>query len=488
MSKTRLRLAPLLLAASALCACEVGPNYHRPPAPTPQVYKEIQGWTPANPSDAADRADWWTMFNDPILTGLEEKVAKSNFTLAADLAAYDEAHAIVAEQRAQLWPTLTGTGSASVSHSGTAAESAQIGTTTGVTGVTASRGSSTIANYSLELGATWEPDLWGKIRREIENARGTAQSTYADLVNARLSAQMELAADYITLRQLDEQKRIDDATVKAYEQSLQITRNKYNAGNAAQADVDTAESLLYSERAADTALGQQRGQMEHAIATLIGVPPAELTIAPTACTLKPVDVPPGVPSTLLQRRPDVAASERLAAAASANIGVAVSGYFPSFTLTGNGGTEAQEIGQLFSPQSFLWNAAASGAETIFNGGLTHAQVQAAKAAYAEAVATYRGTSLSAFQQVEDNLVAQRVLAAEQPDLLRAMNAADQALKITNNEYQAGTVDYTTVVTAEATALAAHNAELAVEASRLTTTVDLVVALGGGWNESELKSK
>jgi NodT family efflux transporter outer membrane factor (OMF) lipoprotein len=499
MSKIRRRLAQLVLAASALSACEVGPNYHRPPAPTPPAYKEIQGWTPANPSDAADRADWWTMFNDPILSGLEEKVAKSNFTLAADLAAYDEAHAIVAEQRSQLWPTLTGTGSASVSHSGTAAESALIGTTTGTTGtgtttttgtngVTGLSGSRTIANYSLELGATWEPDLWGKIRREIENARGTAQSTYADLVNARLSAQMELAADYITLRQLDEQKRIDDATVKAYQQSLDIARNKYNAGNAAQGDVDTAESTLYSERAADTALGVERGQMEHAIATLIGVPPAELTIAPTAWTLKPVDVPPGVPSTLLQRRPDVAASERLAAAASANIGVAVSGYFPSLTLTGNGGTEAQEIGQLFSPQSLLWNAAASGVQTIFNGGLTHAQVQAAKAAYAEAVATYRATSLSAFQQVEDNLVAQRVLAAEQPDLQRAMNAADQALKIANNEYQAGTVDYTTVVTAEATALAAHNSELTVEANRLTTTVDLVVALGGGWNETELKSK
>jgi len=308
------------------------------------------------------------------------------------------------------------------------------------------------------------------------------------MVNARLSAQMELAADYITLRQLDEEKRIDDDTVKAYQLSLDITRNKYNAGNAAESDVDTAESTLYSERATDTALAQQRGQMEHAIATLIGVPPDQLSITPTAWTLKPLDVPPGVPSALLQRRPDVAASERLAAAASANIGVAVSGYFPSVTLTGTGGTEAQQIGQLFSPQSMLWNAGASAAETIFNGGLTHAQVQASKAAYAEAVATYRATSLSAFQQVEDNLVAQRVLAAEQPDLLRAMNAADQALKITNNEYQAGTVDYTTVVTAEATALAAHNAELTIEASRLTTTVDLVVALGGGWNETELKSK
>jgi NodT family efflux transporter outer membrane factor (OMF) lipoprotein len=299
---------------------------------------------------------------------------------------------------------------------------------------------------------------------------------------------MELAADYISLRQLDEQKRIDDDTVKAYAASLQITRNKYNAGNAAQNDVDTAESTLYSERAAATAITNQRQQMEHAIATLTGVTPDQLTIVPTAWTLKPVDVPPGVTSTLLQRRPDVAAAERQAAAASANIGVAVSGYYPNITLSGAGGTEAAAIGSLFSPQSFFWNAGVSAAETIFNGGLTHAQVQAAKAGYDQAVANYRATTLTAFQQVEDNLVAQRVLAAEQPDLLHAMNSADQALKITNNEYQAGTVDYTSVVTAEAIALNAHNAELSLEASRLTTTVDLVVALGGGWNASELSSK
>jgi NodT family efflux transporter outer membrane factor (OMF) lipoprotein len=482
MKTSSVRLAALLLAASALCACEVGPNYHRPAAPTPQAFKEIQGWTAANPSDAANRADWWTMFNDPILNGLEEKVATNNFTLAADLASYEEAHAIVAEERAQLWPTLTGNGSATVTHSGS-------GSTAALAGITVTRNTpSTIANYQLELGATWEPDLWGKVRREIENARGTAQSSYADLVNAKLSAEMELAADYIMLREYDEQKRIDDDTVKAYALSLQITRNKYNAGNAALSDVDTAESQLYSERATATAITEQRQQMEHAIATLIGVTPDQLTIAPTSWTLKPVDVPPGVPSTLLQRRPDVAAAERTAAAASANIGVAVSGYYPNVTLTGAGGTEATSIGQLFSPQTFFWNAGVSAAETIFNGGLTHAQVQQAKAAYDASVATYRATTLSAFQQVEDNLVAQRVLAAEQPDLTHAMSSADQALKITTNEYKAGTVDYTSVVVAEATALNAHNAELAIEASRLTTTVDLVVALGGGWNESELKSK
>jgi NodT family efflux transporter outer membrane factor (OMF) lipoprotein len=502
MPRPTIRLVSLLLAAGALSACEVGPNYHRPAAPTALAYKEVEGWTPANPSDAADRRDWWTMFNDPVLNGLEERVETSNFTLAADLAAYQEARAIVSETRASLWPTLTGNGGVNVTHSSSG--SATIiqstgGTGTGGTGTggagtggtsttSSTSRAGTFTTYTLGLGATWEPDIWGKVRRQIENAKGAAQNSYALYVNAKLSAEMELAADYITLRQLDEQKRFDDDTVKAYAESLRITRNKYDAGVSALSDVDTAESQLYSARAADTALAQQRAQIEHAIAVLVGVTPDQLTLAPAPWTLKPVDIPPGVPSTLLQRRPDVAAAERLAAAASANIGVAVAGYFPNVTLAGSGSTEASKIAQLFSPSTLLWSASASAAETLFNGGLTTAQVRSARAAYDQAVATYRATALTAFQQVEDNLAAQRVLAAEQPDQLRAMNAADQALTVISNQYRAGTVDYTSVVVAETTALQAHNTELTLEAARLTAAVDLVVALGGGWNESELKTK
>jgi NodT family efflux transporter outer membrane factor (OMF) lipoprotein len=326
------------------------------------------------------------------------------------------------------------------------------------------------------------------VRRSIENAKATAQASYADLVNARLSAQMELAADYITLRQLDEQKRFDDETVDAYRKSLEITRNKFNAGVAAQSDVDQAETTLHNEVAADTALESQRAVEEDAIAILTGVPPASLDLPSAPWTLKPVDIPPGVPSTLLERRPDVAAAERQAAAASAEIGVATAGYYPDITLTGTGGTDAEKIGQLFSPQSLLWSVGAQAAETIFNGGLTHAQVQAAKASYDEAVANYREAVLTAFDQVEDNLAAQRVLAAEQPDLQASLKSSDDALRVTLNEYQAGTVDYTSVVVAQAAALSAHNAELQLEATRLTTTVDLIVALGGGWNQSELKDK
>jgi NodT family efflux transporter outer membrane factor (OMF) lipoprotein len=290
------------------------------------------------------------------------------------------------------------------------------------------------------------------------------------------------------VRALDEQKRFDDDTVKAYAESLKVTQNKYDAGVAALSDVDAAATQLHNVRAADTALGQQRAQAEHAIAVLIGVPPAEFSITPGPWNLKPVDIPPGVPSTLLQRRPDVASAERRAAAASAEIGVATAGYYPNLTLSGTGGTEALKIASLFSPQTFFWNVGLNAAETIFNGGLTHAQVKAARSGYDQAVATYRQTVLTAFQQVEDNLAAQRVLAAEQVDLQASVAHSDQAARILTNQYNAGTIDYTAVVVAQIAAYNAHNAELQLEANRLTTTVDLIVALGGGWNESELTAK
>jgi NodT family efflux transporter outer membrane factor (OMF) lipoprotein len=476
------RLIPVLLAASALAACEVGPNYHRPAAPTPSTYREIDGFAPAQPSDVADRADWWTVFGDPTLDDLERQVATSNQTLAAAEAAYRQARALVAEQRAAFWPTITLGGRADVSH--TPGGGATIGQGGGVVGAPRAN---VVQDYTLQLGGTWEPDLWGKVRRSVENARANAQASAADAVNARLSAEMELAADYITLRQLDEEKRIDEAAVQAYQASLQITQNKYKAGTVSGSDVAQAQTQLHNQIAATTALENQRAQMENAIAVLVGRP-ADLSIAPAAWTLKPVDIPPGVPSTLLQRRPDIAASERLAEAASAQIGVATAGYFPNLTLTGNGGTEATKIAQLFNPQTFFWNAGASALQTLFNGGLTHAQVQASRAGYDQAVANYRQTVLTAFGQVENNLAAQRVLAAEQPDLQDSVRYADEALRIARNQYQAGTVDYLSVVVVQAAALNAHNAELALEASRLTTTVDLIVALGGGWNAHELSSK
>jgi NodT family efflux transporter outer membrane factor (OMF) lipoprotein len=478
MSPTKLRSSRLrlfcLVALAALAGCEVGPNYQRPATPTPPAYKEIEGWTAAQPSDAADKSDWWTVFGDPVLNDLEQRVNVSNQTLAAAEAAYRQAHALVAQQRAALFPTVTLNGSANVSGGGGG------GGGTGTTGVGGGRGGTT-QSYRLELGVTWEPDLWGKIRRTIENAQANAQASAADLANARLSAQMEVAADYIQLRQLDEEKRILDDTVDAYAKTLTITQNKYDAGNSAKSDVLQAQSQLDSTRADDTDLAQQRAKLEHAIAILTGRTPEEVTIDPAPWTLKPLEIPPGLPSVLLERRPDVASAERKAAAASANIGVAVSAYFPTLDLSGDGGTAASKIGQLFSAPTLFWALGATAAETVFDAGARHAQVEEAKAAFDEAVANYRQTVLSAFGQVEDNLAAQRVLAAEQGDRQAAMDASDQALKIVQNEYRAGTVDYTSVVVAEAAALSAHNTELSIEASRLTTSVDLIAALGGGWS-------
>ncbi len=253
----------------------------------------------------------------------------------------------MSEQRAALFPTINASGTASVSKSAGGGSSISAG------GTVIPGGRGAVSNYSLQLGGTWEPDLWGRVRRGIENARGTSQASYADLVNAKLSAELELAVDYITLRALDEQKRFDDETVAAYAESLKVAQNKYNAGVSALSDVDTAATQLHNVRAADTALGQQRAQMEHAIAVLIGLPPAQFSIAPAPWTLKPVDVPPGVPSTLLERRPDVASAERRAAAASAEIGVATAGYFPNVTLTGTGGTEALKLGIAVQPAELL---------------------------------------------------------------------------------------------------------------------------------------
>ena len=474
-------LVTALGAAVTLAACEVGPNYRRPATPTPAAYKEAEGWAPANPSDAADRADWWTIFGDPVLNDLEQRVEVSNQNLAAAEAAYRVAHATVAEQRAALFPTVSLNGSASVSGGG---GSGSGGTGTGTVTPPSAHGGTT-QSYRLALGATWEPDLWGRVRRTLEQAKANAQASAADLANARLSAQTELAADYIGLRQLDEEKRILDATVDADARSLTVTQNKYAAGTVSRADVRQAETQLANARGDDTDLVQLRARLEHAIAILTGRTPAEVVIAPAPWTLKPVDIPASLPSTLLERRPDIAAAERRAAAASANIGVQTSAYFPTLDLSGSGGVASSSIGRLFSASSTLWTLGASVAETIFDAGARHARVAEARGAFDEAVANYRLSVLGALGQVEDNLAAQRVLAAEQADRQAAYAAATDTLRIVENQYRAGTVDYTAVVVARIAALSAQRTELALEAGRLTTTVDLIAALGGGWKEGEL---
>jgi NodT family efflux transporter outer membrane factor (OMF) lipoprotein len=473
-----LRWTLLAFTAASLAACEVGPNYKPSPVETPPAFKEAEGWTPAQPADGVDRGDWWTVFNDPLLNQLEAQVAVSNQNLKASLEAYIQAHDVVAQDRASLFPTLDLTGTATLSKHGGAATVTNSGSVV--------VGTKPVADYEVSLGASWAPDVWGKIRRQIEGAKANAQASYADLANARLSAQSTLAADYLELRLLDAQKVVLKTTADAYAKSLTVSRNQYNAGTVGKGILVQAEATLANAQASLVDLDTQRAASEHAIAVLIGKPPADLTIAPDP-DWKPQlpQTPVALPSTLLQRRPDVAAAERSVAAANAQIGVQVAGYYPSLTLSGSGGLATTNIAQLFNASNELWSIGADVAQTVFNGGLTTALVRQAKAAHDEAIAQYRQTVLTAFQQVEDDLAASRVLQTEEPLRQDAATAANEAETIALNEYRAGTVDYTTVVVAQAQALSARQTLLTIQVQRMTTEVSLIEALGGGWSTTQL---
>ena len=454
----RLGLLPLLLVS----ACAVGPNYHRPAVTTPPAFKEAQGWTPAVPADGVDRGDWWTVFGDDQLDALEAKIDISNQNLKAAEAAYRQARALVAEDRATLFPNLDLTGSATRSKRGAGAAAAN--------------------SYQAALGGSWEIDLWGKIRRTIEGAKGSAQASEADLANARLSAQSELAADYVQLRLADADKRLLQATVQAYAKSLQITQNQYKVGVAAKSDVLQAQTQLISTQASLVDVDRQRTTAEHAIAVLIGAAPADLTIEPAAdWAPKPPPTPVALPSILLQRRPDVAAAERQAMAANAQIGVATAAFFPDLSLTGSYGFGSTALKTLFNSSSAAWSYGGGAAQTVFDAGATLAKVRGARAGYDQAVASYRQTVLTAFQQVEDALAAARVLQDEAALRQQASASADQAEQILLNQYRAGQVAYTSVVVAQATALAARQSLLTVQGQRVTNAVTLITALGGGWS-------
>ena len=478
MTVTFRRTLVLLTTTALLAACTVGPNYVRPSVATPPAYKEAEGWVRAQPADATPRGDWWSVFNDPVLDQLERQVEISNQNLAAAEAAYRQARGSVAEQRAALFPTVGLTGSAQRSDRGGGAIVTP--PSGGAGGVVPTTGSRVSNSFQLGADASWEPDLWGKIRRTVQAAGAQAQASQADLANARLSAQSELALDYISLRADDELKRLIDLTVDGYQRSLTITTNQYNAGLTAKSDMLTAQSQLAGARAQSADLERQRALMEHAIAVLTGQPPANLTIAPATWTLNTPDVPPSVPSLLLQRRPDVAAAERRVAAANAQIGIQVAAYFPSLTLSGQGGVASSSLSSLFASSATFWSLGANVAETLIDFGARHARVAEAKAAYDQAVAQYRQTTLSAFQEVEDALAAERVLGEELPLRMAASQAADQAEQIALNQYRAGTTVYTTVVVAQANALSARQTLLNLESSRITAAVQLVTALGGGW--------
>jgi NodT family efflux transporter outer membrane factor (OMF) lipoprotein len=465
----------------ALTGCMVGPNYARPPVQSPPAYKEAPGWTQARPMDGVPKGAWWTIYGDPQLDALEKLVSVNNQTVAADYFAYEQSLDIVKEEQGALFPTISLTGSATRDSS--AGGGAQ--TTTGTTGTSSGFSSGPRTSGSFEGALDWSPDLWGKIRRQIESDKAAAQVSAADLANATLSAQAALATDYVDLRAADADIQLLQQTVAAYQQSLQITVNQFNAGVAAQSDVITARTTLDGAQAQLVNAGEARAQYEHAIAVLTGHAPADLALAPGTLMTNVPEVPAGLPSTLLERRPDIAAAERAMAEENALIGVAVGAYYPDLSLSALGGFSADPIGGLFSASNELWSLGATASQTLYEGGTRTAAVQAAGFAYQQSLATYRQTVLTAFQQVEDGLSDLRILGQQAQIEQRAVADASEAVQIALNEYQAGTQAYTTVVTAQATLLGDQQAALTVQQNRLVASIALVQALGGGWQTNDL---
>jgi len=454
-----------LLAAAMIAAmtgCALAPAYEAPAVAIPANYKESGDWVQATPADDAARGAWWTVFNDPVLNELAAAVQVSNQNVAAASAAYAQARALVAGQRAALFPTVSLDGSADRA-GGSGASSSR-------------RGNS----YQASLGATWEPDLWGRLRGGVESAGASAQASAADLAAATLSAQGELAANYLNLRESDVQSELLGATIAGYQRVLQITRNRYEAGVAPKTDVLQSETQLASAQADQVNLQRQRAQLEHAIAVLMGKAPAEFTLAPAAWQPAVPEMPVVLPATLLQRRPDIAAAERRVAAANAEIGVARAGYFPGIGLTASYGYGASQVADLFSASTAAWSLGLSLAQRIFDAGAVSAQVAGARAAHERTAAQYRQTVLTAFQNVEDQLAASRVLAQQLTLRQAASSAADQVEQQVLNRYRAGQVGYTEVVTAQTTALQARRTLAQLQADRQVVAVALIQALGGGW--------
>jgi NodT family efflux transporter outer membrane factor (OMF) lipoprotein len=456
-------LAAAGLALTLIGCAAVGPDYQRPAAIVPAQYKEIKGWKPATPRDDFAKGEWWTLFRDRELNQLEAQVAVSNQTLKADEANYFEALALIAEARAGLFPT--------VNFDPSLTRASSQGQITDL--------------LDAQVSAAWTLDVWGKVRRAIEQQGAGAQVSAAVLANATLSAQSALALAYVQLRESDSLDDLLVDTVKQYQRSLDITQNQYDAGTAAKSDVITAQASLLAAQAQEISVGVARGQNEHAIAVLIGKPPSELSIPHGRLVPDIPAIPLSLPSSLLERRPDIAAAERTMQEENAAIGVAVAGYYPDITLSGAFGYYGDPFVKQIAGANPVWSYGLALAQPLFNGGLTDAQVEAAKQTYQSSVATYRQTVLTAFQQVEDQLVAIRVLSREIKVQVEAVKAAQQAVQIALNEYRAGTQNFTTVVTAEAIALTDEESALASRAQRLTAAVTLVVALGGGWSTDEL---
>jgi len=490
------RWCALLGTGLLLASCSVGPNYKQPTAPVSATFKELPAGTaaeasafrPARPQDDALRGTWWEIFGDAQLDALEEQVSVSNQTLAQAEAQFRGARAAVLAARAGLFPTVTASAGVTRSHSsanrGTViVPGSGTGAGTGSTGAVTAGGDTTV--YQVPIDFSYEFDLWGRVRRQIEAEVATAQASAADVENVRLSLQAELAVDYFQLRGLDQQKQLLDSVVAAYGKALQLTVNRHDQGVVSGVDVAQAETQLDTTRAQATDLGAARAGFEHAIAMLTGKPPAELAIPPAPVAVQPPAIPVALPSELLERRPDIAAAERRVAAANAQIGVAQAAFYPSLTLSASGGFQSSTLGKLFSLPSRFWSIGPALAETLFSGGRRRAATAQAEAAYDAAVAGYRESVLVAFQNVEDNLATLRILAQESTEQAAAVAAAEHALELARNRYQGGITAYLEVITAENAALANERAAVDLQIRRMTAAVNLVKALGGGWSASAL---
>ena len=460
---TRFRPLFTLALAPMLAACMVGPDYQRPAAPISSTYKELGAWQVASPARIDPDSAWWAVFDDPVLDGLEREVALSNQSVAQSEAAYRAALAAAEGANAALFPTIA------VSAGATRAKSRGIDSATAVGN-----------DFTAGASANWALDVWGKQRRSLEAAQATAAADQDQLAAATLAEQAALASDYFLLRSADELKNLLDTTVVAYEKSLEITRHQYKGGTVAKSDLDQATTQLEATRAQALNVTATRAQLEHAIAVLLGKAPAGFTLVPATVLPAAPKFPVSTPSTLLQRRPDVAAAERQMAAANAQIGVAIAAYFPDLTLSANTTNGAGAIGRLFRASNNVWSFGPSLADTVIDWGARDASVEQARANYDAQVANYRQTVLTALQQVEDDLIGITQLDKQASVEDRAVTAAAEATRLIFNQYKAGTVAYTSVVTAQTAELTARQSALTIRQNQLTTAVSLLQALGGEW--------
>src|SRR5580698_2531444 len=473
--------------------CNVGPKYHPPAEQAPAAYKEItpadqkdiENWKTAQPSDDALRGKWWEIFGDPQLNTLEDQVNVSNQSIASAEASFRAARAMVKEARSQLFPTVTT--APSVTREKQSANLKEFSTSSsGLGGGTPTATvSKAFDDYDFPFDATWVPDLWGKIRNTVNASAYGAQASAADLANTRLSMQGDLAVDYFELRSQDSLKQLLDTTVQAYQESLRLTKVLYATGIDNDESVAQAETQLESTEAQDTNVGILRSQYEHAIAVLVGQPASTFSIPAEVLKTPPPPIPIGLPSQLLERRPDVAADERLMAQANAQIGVARAAYFPTLTLSASAGFESSKAANWLTWPARFWSVGPSISETIFDGGLRSATVAQFRAAYDQSVATYRQTVLTAFAQVEDNLASLRILSQEIGQQDQAVAFSLRYVNIATDRYKLGLDPYLDVITAQTSLLTNQQTAVSLRLQQLTASVQLIEAVGGGWEAAQL---